>query len=335
MKKTLLITLILTTLVSLLLCSCGEKPVMAGEFVLTSEMPAETKAAADEVLSAFIRSYEEDKPADAMKLLSSDFNATEEEMTGFFESMKASSENPFVLMSSYYMTNLPSAKDGVPHKVKNSASDGDYIEIIPTTKNHYLAIYKADGKKITTTMSILLEEKKGKFEISWISPGELSYSEKDAPALFEIAKKLEAEGKIFPAYIYSCMLGNTLRPGSYYHYGNEAEMDELCYRVFSTISEKYKLPLELSGTNNSSLYVVGLENNADYGVIPLLLVKTDVATDNTAALRAEARKVVSAIDSLSGKLSESFDVVELHITNDDPADESKEVDYETVVLKLN
>ncbi len=334
MKKTLLITLILTALVSLLLCSCGEKPEMAGEFILTSEMSAEKKAAADEVLSAFMLSYEEDKPAEAMKLLSGDFTATEEEMTNFFESMRATSENPFVLMSSYYMTNLPSVKDGIPHKVKNNAEDDGYIEIIPTTKNHYLAIYKSDGKKITTTMSILLEEKNGKFEISWISPGELSYAGKDAPALFEIAKKLEAEGKTFPAYIYSCMLGNTLRPGSYYHYGNEAEMDELCYRVFSAISEKYKLPLELSGTNKSFLYVVGLENNPDYGVIPLLLVKTDVATDNTAALRSEARKVVSAIDALSGKLSDSFDAVELHITNDDPSDESKNIDYETVVLKI-
>lgn len=335
MKKTLLITLALLALTSLLLCSCGEKPEMSDGYYLTAEISAEKQAAVDEVLSTFMLCYEEDKPEEAMNLLSESFMATEEEMSAFFDGMRLTCENPFVPFESYYMTNLPAVTDGVPLKVKNKAEDENYIEIVPSTKNHYLAIYVADGKKIANTMSILLEENGGKFEISWISPGELSYGGKDAHALYELTKKLEDESKLFPAYIYSCMLGNTIRPGTYYHYGNETEMDDICYRLISSISEKYKLPYALSGTNNSSLYVVGITNNADYGVIPLLLVKTDVDVKNSSALRTEARKVVSSVDSLSGKLSESFDVVELHMTNEDPATVEGDVPYEAVVLKLN
>ena len=332
MKKHIFILLTLIILFAIMLCGCGENPQTGDEFILTSEISSEKQALADEVLNKFMLCYEEDKPDEVLPLLSRNFGATAEEMEMFFDGIRKNCENPFVPYVSYYMNNLPASDGSV--QVKNAIEDKNYIELVPANSELYCAIYKAQGEKVTYVLSFLLTEEDGGFKIAWINPGDFEYDGNNAEKLFELATTLENEGKIIPAYIYSCMLGNTLRPGGYFRDEKDTEMEDLCYRLFAEISEKYALPLTLSGTENSAVYQIGIANNSDYGIIPQLLIKTDVSISDREKLTQEAEKAVSSVGKLSGDLSESFGAVELHLTNDELADDTTSVEYETIVIDL-
>lgn len=334
MKKTLSLILALLLSLSLVLTACDKTspaPAETPEYVFTSEMNDKTKAEADEVLSTFMQAFEENNPSLALPLFSSGFEATEENLGAFFSEVTKLVDKPFILYDSYYMNDLTVSES--PVKVKKSEAAGDYIEITPASKEIYCAMYVSEGEKISRMMSVLLAKEGGKFKITWISPTDFEYNGKGAPAIYKNTQALADDGKLFAAYVSSCMLGNIFRPGGFYRYENDLEMEDLCYKLFADISGTHKLPLALSETTNSSVYEIGIANDDDHGILPMIFYKTDVSVDNEEELRAESKKVLAAIEKLSPGLAENFEYIRFEATNDEITEDTTTINKKTINLK--
>ncbi len=335
MKKTLSLILALLLSLSLVLTACDKStptPAETPEYVFTSEMSDKAKAEADEVLATFMQAFEENNPAVAVPLFSSGFEATEENIGAFFSEVAKLVDKPFMLYDSYYINNLTVSES--PIKVKKSDSSGDFIEITPASDEIYCAMYVSEGEKISRMMTILLAKEGGKFRITWIAPTDFEYNGKGAPAVYEKTQALADEGKLFAAYVSSCMLGNIFRPGGFFRYENDLEMEDLCYKLFSDISSTYKLPLTLSDTTDSLVYEIGIANDDEHGVIPMILYKTTVPVDDEEQLTKESEKVLAAMEKLSPGLSENFEYIRFEATNDEITEETTTINRKIVNLKV-
>ena len=327
MKKTSILALLLAFVMVFSLFGCTSSSGDLAEYLLASEASDDVLKAANETLSAFMQAFEENNPSAAMPLFSESVESTEADLAAFFESVSALSSSPFVPFDAYYLNNLQ-VSDALM-KVKKSADAENYIEITPAAEEMYCAMYVSEGDKISHMMTILMVYEGADFKIVWVNPTDFEYSGRDALEIYETTKKLSDDGRIIPAYISSCMLSNIFQPGGFFRYKENAEMEDICYKLFTEISETYKLPLALENTNNSSVYEIGISNDEEYGVIPLILIKTDEKSD----LEKEAKAVVSSLDALSPGISDTFDYVHVEMTNDDPANEEVKIESEKIVIK--
>lgn len=334
MKKKISFILALLLIVSLLLTACDKSAPATEEtpeYLYTSEMNDKTKAEVDEVLATFMQAFEENNPSLASPLFSSEFNATEEDIGTFFSEVAKLVDKPFMLYDSYYVDNLTVSE--APVKVKKSESAGDFIEITPASKEIYCAMYVSEGEKISRMMTILLAKEGGKFKITWIAPTDFEYNGEGAPALYKKTQALSDDGKLFAAYVSSCMLGNIFRPGGFFRYENDLDMEDLCYKLFADISGTHKLPLVLSETTNSSIYEIGIANDDEHGILPMIFYKTDVPVDSEEELRAESEKVLAAIEKLSPGLSENFEYIRFEATNDEITEDTTTINKKVLNLK--
>lgn len=334
MKKKLSLILALLLVFSLVLTACDKTTPATGEtpeYVFTSEISDKTKAEVDDVLATFMQAFEENNPSLAAPLFSSGFEATDENIGAFFTEVAKLVDKPFMPYDSYYMNNLTVSES--PIKVKKNADAGDFIEITPASSELYCAMYVSEGEKVSRMMSILLAKEGGKFKITWISPTDFKYDGEDAPAIYEKTKTLSDDDKLFAAYVSSCMLGNIFRPGGFFRYENDLDMEDICYKLFSDISGTYALPLELSDTSNSSIYEIGIANDEEHGIIPMIFYKTDVPVDNEEELRNESAKVLAAIEKLSPGLSENFEYIRFDATNDEITEDTTTINKKTLNLK--
>ncbi len=319
----LLSSLILFSLVS---CKKGE------DFVLTSEITPERQAQVDEVLDTFMQSFEKGDAKTAHSLFAEGFEATEAELSEYFNRINSLVENPFVKFDSYYIKDFEPSETVI--KIKKNKSDENYVQLTPGGEELYCALYVSEGEKISYMFAVILAYNGEKFDIFWINPGDFKYGGQDAPALYEKAKALDGEGKTIAAYIYSCMFGNTMHPAGFYRYGSNADMEEFGNRLYSDVSDKFKLPMSLENTSNSSVYEIGIASDSEHGIIPLVLYKTDVSIKDTAAIEAESQKVVDALEKLSPGIRDAFDFMRLNVTNDSLDDNTTTVNAKTVTLKL-
>lgn len=315
---------------TVLLGGCGEKAETAGEFILASTLSPEDQAQVDQTLATFMQCYEEDNAKDVLPLLSENFNATEEEMLKFFSDVHALAENPFVPYDSYYLNGVTVSDTII--KVKKAETDKNYIELTPAYEEFYCAFYASEGEKVSYMMTLFLVREGGEFKILYVNPGNFKYQGQDAPALFEKTKTLYNDGKLLPAYITSCMLGLTLRPGEYLRYENHIEMEDMCYKLFTEITEKIELPLTLENTSNSSLYTIQITKDESYGILPYVLFKTDVSVADTQALEEESQKVLDALEKLSPGIREAFEYIQMNATNSTPVD-AEPADTTPVIIK--
>lgn len=332
MKKTISIILALTLILGTLLCGCGEKAKTAGEYTLASTLAPEEQKKVDELLAKFITCYEEGNAKDALPLLTDDFGASEEDLAGFFEQIHALSENPFVPYDSYYMNGLTVSEALI--KIKKAEADENYIELAPAHKELYCAMYASEGEKISYMMTLMLTKSGDEFKIAFINPTDFKYNGENAQTLFDKTVALYKEDKLIASYITSCMVGNTLRPGGYMRYSNDVEMEDMCYKLYTEISDKFKLPLELSDTSGSAVYEIGIANDETHGIIPLFLIKTDVSIKDKAALEKEGEKVISAIEKLSPGIRDAFSYARINATNDKLDENTSSVTSETVTIAL-
>lgn len=332
MRKTVSLVLVLAIAMTTLLCGCGEKPKTSGEFTLAETPSPETQAQIDDVLSKFMQCYEQDDAAGAMALIAESFEATEEDMKSFFSEMRDMVKNPFVPYDTYYIDGLTVSDTLI--KVKHAKTDTDYIELVPAQSELCCAFYVSEGEKISYAMSFMLIREGDGFKITNILPGIFSYEGENAPAIFEKTKTAYTDGKLIAAYIYSCMLGSSLRPGGYMRYENDIEMEDMCYKLFSEISENVELPLALKNTANSSIHQISIVNDSELGVMPLLLVKTDTPVSDSKAIEAECQRVLDALELLSPGLRGEFSYAHIKVTNDTVDESNPEPSSETVIIPL-
>ncbi len=327
LKRISALLLAVVTVLSLGACEKSER-----EFVLTSEMSEERKEAADEVLDTFMKCVESGDAAGAHKLLSEDFGATEEELAGFFSELNNLRENPFVKYDSYYLNDVKVQETVL--KVKNNSEDVNYVEIAPAEKEMYLALFASEGEKISYMLAVMLAYTAEKFEVVWVNPGDFKYKGLDAPAIYKKTKALDDSGKTIAAYINSCLLGNIVRPTGFFRYPSDVEMEDLCYKLYTQVAEKFPLPIKLEGTTNSAVYEIGIANDATHGIIPLIMYKTDVKISDNEAIRAEGERVIAAVEKLSPGMKDAFDFVRMNATNDELNENTTTVNTNSMTLEL-
>ncbi len=314
MKKTISMLLIATLLFSVFLAACGNPTSTLPEFYVASEITDDVQASANKVVSSFITAFEEENAKSALPLFSSGFNLSENELANFFNELAKTTSAPFIPYDAYYIKDLDVSDALI--KVKKAESDGNYIELTPASREMYCAICVSEGQDVSYMMSLLLTKEGDDFKIAWVNPTDFKYAGNDAPALYEKTKALSDAKKTIPAYISSCMLSGVLRPGGYFRYENDIDMEDLCYKLHSEVSDAYALPLELRDTA-SSLYQIGITKDDEHGVVPLIMFKTTVPLSDDAKLRLEAKRVLSAIDELSPGISEVAEYVCFETTNDE------------------
>ncbi len=345
MKKKLSLVLVLLTVISVALCGCGNNKSdsaggnglgtdFTGEDFIATEPSAEEKAKIDSVLASFMKSYEENRPEDAHALFSKGFEGTVEDLASFFEQIRTVCKNPFVPFDSYYVSDAKISD--MPIKIKHTKEDETYLEITPVSRELYCGMYVSEGEKNSYILLILLSKENNGWKIAWVNPGEFKYNGEDATAIFEKTTTLYNEGNLIGAYVYSCMLANTFRPGGYYRYEKDAEMEDMCFKLYAEIGDKFPSPLMLENTSNSEIYSVRITNDETDGIMPLFLVKTDVPTSDRDALTAEAKKIVDAIELLSPGFSKSFSHTAFSVTNDNiDENNTNPTSVESFVLTLN
>lgn len=332
MKKKLSLVLALALVLSLALTACNKPPQQAGEYTLASEISDETQSEANSVLAAFMTAFEENKPADAAPLFSSNLEASEDNISAFFEEIHKLVDAPFVPYDSYYMTGLTVSE--APLKIKKSEADANYIELAPLAEELYYAMYVSEGKKTSRMMTIILARENGEFKITWIAPTDYKYNGEDAVAVYNKTKALSDEGKLFSAYISSCKLGNIMRPGNFFRYSNDLDMEDICYKLVSEIAGAYPLPLKLDNTTDSSLYQIDIAHDDEHGVIPLICYKTSVPVDDQAAFSAESEKVLEALKQIFPDISESSEYIRFEATNDEISKDAGPISTKIVTLKI-
>ena len=128
------------------------------------------------------------------------------------------------------------------------------------------------------------------------------------------------------------MLGTVFRPGGYFRYEKDIEMEDLCYQLYLEITEAIELPLKLEGTSNSELGQIDFTNDETHGAIPRLLFKTDVPITDKAALEAEANKVIDALELLSPGLRKNFDYIRMDATNDELGADASTIKSDFVII---
>ncbi len=332
MKKNLSLILALLLILSIALTACDNKPKQLGEYTLTSEISDNTQAEANDVLARFMTAFEENKPADAVNLLHSKLEASEENISAFFEEMHKLVDAPYVPYDSYYMKGLTVSE--APLKIKKNESDPNYIEVAPLADELYYAMYVSEGEKVSRMMTILLARENGELKITWIAPTDFKYDGEDAPAIYNKTKSLSDEGKLFSAYISSCKLGNIIRPGSFFRYSNDLEMEDICYKLVSDIADAHPLPLKLENTNDSSVYEIGIAHDDEHGIIPLVFYATAASVDDEAVLRAESEKVLESLKQVFPDITESSEYIRFEATNDEINESTTSINKKFVTLKV-
>lgn len=339
MKKTLSFLLAAVMLISVFLCGCGEekkppKKDSTGEYCLAMTPSEADKKEIDEVLESFLKCYEEGRAEDACSLFNKDFTGETEEIASFFEEIKKVCKAPFAPFDGYYVSGLEVSD--LPIKVKHTEEDTNYVELIPASDELYCGLFVSEGEKTSYIFSLLLAKENGDWKLAWVNVGDLSYNGKTAPELYAKTTELEGSGKLLSAYIYSCLLANTFRPGEYMRYEADTEMEDICYRLYAEVTDKFKAPVVLENTSGSEVFAIRIINDEVEGMIPLFLVKTDVPISDRDALVSEAGKVIDALELLSPGLRENFTHASFSMTNDDidennPAPKSSE----SFVIGLN
>lgn len=334
MKKLVLLTLIFAFALTMLLCGCAEKAEVVDGFTLAAEEDDATRAALDKTLTAFFDFYEKNDVAGAMTLLSKSFSATEEEVKTFFENIKKDTANAkFKPYDRYYMPNLTVSDEAI--NVKHTPEDTDYIMVVPAERELCNALYLGETQNASYMLSLMLIREGDEFKIGFITPTLYSHRGQRAPEIFEKTKALKNAGKTVTAYVYSCILGSSYRPGGYMRYNDDEAMQSLCYELFSEVEEKFPLPLALVNTSNSAVHQLSIISGGELGTIPRLLVSTDAPIGDKAALSAECEKVISALDQLSGGLTEEFSSFHFEFTNDEITEDTQSPKAEIVVYNIN
>ena len=333
MKKTVLLLLAATIYLSIFLVSCGENSASElPEFFLASEISEEVRNDAEKTLSAFMQAFEEDDAKAAISLLSDGFECTEDELSAFFTELSNLVESPFVPFDAYYMNNLEVSDALI--RVKKDENSKDYIELTPASRELYCAMYASEGDLTSYMMTLLLTREGGDFKVAWINPSDFKFGGNDAPAFYEKTLSLYREEKLIPAYVSSCMLSNVLRPGGYFRYEKDVEMEDLCYKLYSEVSDTFALPLELKDTSSSVLYEISITKDAERGVIPLIRFKTNVSVSDEPALKEECMRVTAALEKLSPGMAEVSEYVCFDATNDEIAETPAPVNSKKIILSL-
>ncbi len=333
MKKAVSALLSITLFLSVFLAACEIKgPASIPEFYLASEISEDVKSEAETVLFSFIQAFEEENAAKALPLFSSGFEFSEAELSAFFKELSKLTNVPFVPYDAYYMNDLQVSDALI--KIKKAESDGNYIELTPAARELYCAMYVSEGEKVSYMMTLLLAREGKNFKIAWINPTDFKYEGNNAPAIYEKTKTLSAQKKLIPAYISSCMLSSVLRPGGYFRYEKDVEMEDLCYKLYSEISDEFELPLALEATSDSSLYEIGITKDEQHGVIPLIMFKTSAPISDAERLKTEAERVLAAIEKLSPGLGEIAEYACFEATNDEISGDVSSVKSKRVLLPL-
>ena len=325
MKRKIAFILALTLMLSALLTSCS-----ADEFIIAATPDAEEQAAVEGILSAYMTAYEENNAAGATELFSSEVGATTESIAQYFEQIHALSPAPYTPGEIYYMKNLPESEANV--KVKKDKSDVNYIELLPATKDLVCAFYTSESERESRMMTVILVPEESGYKIHYTNPAVYKFAGKDALAIYEETLRMKKEGSLVAAYINSCMLGTVFRPGGYFRYEKDIEMEDLCYQLYLEITEAIELPLKLEGTSNSELGQIDFTNDETHGAIPRLLFKTDVPITDKAALEAEANKVIDALELLSPGLRKNFDYIRMDATNDELGADASTIKSDFVII---
>lgn len=332
MKKTFLCVMAFAAALTLLLCGCGNKPKTTGEYTLTSELTSELKTDAEGVLSEFFRCYEEDDAAGVLPLLDESLETNAEDIGALFTELHGMAKNPFVPFDKYYLNGLKVSDTLI--KVKHTAEDKAYLELVPASEELLCALYVSEGEKISYMMSVMMTRTEDGFKIGYFTPTVYKYNGMDAPAIYEKTKEISEAGNTVPAYIYSCMIGSAYRPGGYMRYENDVEMEDMCYKLYTEIAEKLPLPYALPDTANSSLYRISIVNDGEYGAMPLLLVRTDTPVSDKAAIEAECQKVIDRIETISPGLRAEFSHANMTVTNDKIDENNPNPKTETFIISL-
>lgn len=332
MKKRVFL-LLAAVLIALSLVSCQKNPsAELPEFHFASEITEEVRADAEKTLSVFMQAFEEDNAKAALDLFSDGFECTEDELSAFFTELSNLAESPFVPYDAYYMNDLEVSEALI--RVKKDENSKDYIELTPASRELYCAMYASEGDVTSYMMTILLTREDGGFKVAWINPSDFKFNKNDAPAFYKKTLALYEEEKLIPAYVSSCMLSSVLRPGGYFRYEKDVEMEDLCYKLYAEVSDAFALPLELKDTSSSVLHEVGITRNAEHGVIPLIRAKTDVSTEDEAALEKECSRIIKALEKLSPGMAEVAKYVCFDVTNDEISENQTTVNSKKIVISV-
>ncbi len=340
MKRTMLFLLAAVMLISASLCGCGEdkkdppKKDSTGEYCLAMTPSESDQKEIDKVLESFMKCYEEDRAEDARGLFNKDFAGETADIASFFGEIKKVCKAPFTPFDSYYISGAEVSD--LPIKVKHNEEDKTYIELVPASDELYCGTYVSEDEKTSYILSLLLTKERDSWKLAWVNIGDFSYNGKTAPELYAKTVELENNEQLLSAYIYSCLLANTFRPGEYMRYAEDAEMEEICYKLYAEVNDKFKAPVVLENTSASEIHAIRIINDPVEGMLPLFLVKTAAPIADRDALVAEAEKVIDALELLSPGIRENFTHASFSMTNEN-IDENNPTPTasESFVLALN
>jgi hypothetical protein len=319
------------------LCACGTQNVTnTAEFILASneDMSEETSKELGKLTDAFLTALSTAEVDGLMEHMDEAFlagSATKATIRNFFEGVKENNANPFVLYDSYYLKGLTVSDTMV--KVKKSESDTQYAELTPGSEEMYAAMFASDNEKISQMVVMLCAKTENTWKIVWIDASDYKYNGKTGEDLYRIAKEFQQKGELMPAYLTSEMMFNTFTPGKLLRYGEFDQMEDFYYQIQSEVWKERKLPFVLDKVSDKlKLFVVGLANEKDWGVIPMIMYQTGTDIADKQAVHEEGRKVIDAFDALYPGVKENFAAIKLHATNEDPSASEKPVDMESFVL---
>ena len=329
--------LALLALFVLLLAACSAEPVevtnpvtgLPEEVYLAENDQFGDQADVDEILAAFETALSSTDAAPLMQYVDESFTATEENLTSFFKSI--SEDGAYTAYDWYYVRGL--VEDISPVLVKKTVDDENSIQIIPASKEIYVALYTSGQSSETETMlSLVCAKKGGKWSLVWIDITDFRYNGEDANALYTRAKAAYDKGEIMPAFLLAQMTSNIATPGNVLRYPNSDAISEFVYQVMGEGLKDYPLPMDLD-VKGVTLRSVATSKTED-GVIPMFFYSSDTPIENKKALAREAKKVYNKINEIFPGTIGQFPIAEFRVTNADPeADEN--FDYETVIVTNN
>jgi hypothetical protein len=315
LKKTLrLIIIFVLILQTAHLASCKQ----AGEprvFADNDKMSAETRAELDKITGAFEKALSDTDVTEIMKLKDESFSASESELKMYFEDRKEQNKNPFVKYDEYYIKNIK-VSDELVRVYKDNTSES-YIEIYPKNSEIYITMYASDNEKISGMVTLIAAKTENSWKIMWIDISDYKYNGKSAQDYHKLAKDLFGEGKVLPAYIYAEMMFNIIQPGRILKYADFDDMKTTYEEIGQEFSNTLTLPLSFPELPNVKIYVVGLGNDEEKGVIPLVTYRTDTPISDEAARIAEGKRIIELLGEKYTGFRYEFAFVTLNATNDD------------------
>lgn len=321
MKKTTFkkfLASILAGAMLLCLASCGyEKPVTTDEeeFYLAKNdvMDDGTKADLNNITETF-EAYLNGGDIDGVKaLLDPEFQTTDDQLNQF---AALHTGKTVALYDTYYIKDVEPATTVI--KVKKSAEDENSIELTPGSSEMYTALYTAEADSISYMITLLCAKQGRSWKIVWMDATDYKYNGEDAAAIYSKVSACNEEGKTLAAYVHSLRMNLVSRPGNALVYKDFDTYQDLYYQMGSEFQKLFPMPYTPEGMADTvKVHTVALANENDQ-IIPLIILQTDIALSDSAALKAQAEQVIDAMESVSAGFKAEFSQVAFNVLNDDP-----------------